>query len=80
MKMGEVLSFAHTQSVRVISYNYKDLMDIMSENDQKEFYFDPTTIKWPQYNQVMLFGIRKYIWRESENPEDSFAGKKKLRM
>ena len=80
MKMYEVLSFAHTQSVKVISNNYKELMNLMNEDDQKDFYFDPSTIKWPEYNQDMLFGIRKYIWRESGDPQDSFAGKKKLRM
>ncbi|KAL7017662.1 hypothetical protein ACKWTF_010473 [Chironomus riparius] len=80
MEMYDVLNFAHTQPVNVISNNYKKLMNSMNEDDQEEFYFDPSTIKWPEYNKNMLFGIRKYIWKESGNPQDSFIGKKKLRI
>ncbi|XP_070491109.1 putative fatty acyl-CoA reductase CG5065 [Chironomus tepperi] len=80
VKNYEVVRFAHTQPINILSDNYKSIIASMSSNDQSIFYFDPLLIKWKQYNQDICFGTRKYFWREKGDPLESSVGKKKLRV
>lgn len=80
VKNYEVVRFAHTQPINILSENYKTIITSMSSSDQETFFFDPKVIKWKQYNQDICFGTRKYFWKEKGNPFESIEGKRKLRV
>ncbi|EFX70381.1 hypothetical protein DAPPUDRAFT_61438 [Daphnia pulex] len=56
--------FFTTHQWRFLSSNYIPLMEEMSDQDRKIFYFDVRQIEWKKYFDVYVLGTRRFILKD----------------
>lgn len=60
------------------SKNPRTLMNMMSESDRKIFPFDVRAIKWKECIEDYVYGVRKYLGKQSDSPEALLKGRKRI--
>lgn len=70
------LSFFTTNEWKFIVENPYHLMEQMSVEDRRTFYFDVRTIDWPSYIQTYTLGTRRFILKD--DPSTLPAARKHL--
>lgn len=70
------LEFFTTREWRFISENQIKLLDAMSTEDRKTFYFDVRTIDWSTYMEIYALGTRRFILKD--DPSTLPAARKHL--
>jgi fatty acyl-CoA reductase len=63
------LNFYTIRQWRFISDNAIRLLDLMSPEDRKIFYFDVRDINWRQYITNYVAGTKKYILKDNTTTE-----------
>ena len=63
------LNFYTIRQWRFISQNAIQLLDSLSEEDRRIFYFDVREIDWKAYIRNYVLGARKYILKEADGSE-----------
>lgn len=48
--------------------NIQKIYDEMSPEDRDTFPVDVTRVDWEEYTSLMYVGIKKYLFKEDENP------------
>jgi Male sterility protein len=60
------------------SKNPRTLMNMMSESDRKIFPFDVRAINWKECIEDYVYGVRKYLGKQSDSPEALLKGRKRI--
>lgn len=58
------LNYFTTHEWRFISENPIQLLEKMSPEDRRVFYFDVRTIDWPSYIETYALGTRRFILKD----------------
>ncbi|XP_048488094.1 fatty acyl-CoA reductase wat isoform X1 [Plutella xylostella] len=66
-KFSSVLSYFTTREIQFCNRRTRQLWDDTSEEDKRLFPFSMTSVDWSEYFSQYLAGIRKYIFKESED-------------
>lgn len=49
--------------------NYKNILSLMTQNDQKTFNFDPKNINWKTYMENYYFGMKKFVLKDTNDAD-----------
>ena len=60
-------SFFTIRQWRIVSNNFINLLDRLSEEDRRIFYFDVRDIDWKTYTEDYALGVRRYILKDNDD-------------
>lgn len=66
-KVSSATCFFVLQGWQFVSENYISLLDKLSAEDRRIFYFDVREIEWQSYITNYGLGIRRFIFREEDD-------------
>lgn len=75
-KAAKCLEYFSTRQWRFIDDNVKSLNGFLSVEDKAEFNFDVSKIKWSNYIEDYVLGIRHFIFKE--HPSSLQLARRKL--
>ena len=66
-EFSSVISFFSIRQWQFVSNNFIPLLDKLSDEDRRIFYFDVRQIDWKSYVKDYCLGIRRYVLKDNDD-------------